>query len=103
MYDIAKIRSDFPILSRKVHGKPLVYFDNGASAQKPKAVIDTIERAYSDMEEEGFQRDEVTIRYILEMRYGGQLHEVVVRLVGVLVGERRLAAEPEKRLGQLGD
>ena len=47
MYDIEKIRADFPILSRKVNGKSLVYLDNGASAQKPQVVIDTIARAYS--------------------------------------------------------
>jgi cysteine desulfurase/selenocysteine lyase len=47
MYDIAKIRSDFPILSRQVNGKPLVYLDNGASAQKPQVVIDAITKAYS--------------------------------------------------------
>ncbi len=46
-YDVERIRADFPILSREVHGKPLVYLDNGASAQKPKAVIDAVERAYS--------------------------------------------------------
>ncbi|WP_185804696.1 cysteine desulfurase [Pontivivens nitratireducens] len=46
MYDVSKIRSDFPILSRKVNGKPLVYLDNGASAQKPQVVIDAISRAY---------------------------------------------------------
>lgn len=48
MYDIEKIRSDFPILAREVNGKPLTYLDNGASAQKPQVVIDTINRAYSD-------------------------------------------------------
>ena len=47
MYDVAKIRNDFPILSREVNGKPLVYLDNGASAQKPKVVIDAINTAYS--------------------------------------------------------
>jgi cysteine desulfurase/selenocysteine lyase len=47
MYDIAKIRSDFPILSREVNGRPLVYLDNGASAQKPQVVIDAITQAYS--------------------------------------------------------
>ena len=47
MYDIAEIRSQFPILSRQVHGKPLVYLDNGASAQKPQVVIDAITTAYS--------------------------------------------------------
>jgi cysteine desulfurase/selenocysteine lyase len=47
MYDVAQIRSDFPILSRTVNGKPLVYLDNGASAQKPQAVIDAVTQAYS--------------------------------------------------------
>ncbi|MEM5519292.1 cysteine desulfurase [Sulfitobacter sp. AS59] len=47
MYDVNKIRSDFPILSRTVNDKPLVYLDNGASAQKPQVVIDAISHAYS--------------------------------------------------------
>ena len=47
MLDIEKIRADFPILSREVNGKPLVYLDNGASAQKPQVVIDAISQAYS--------------------------------------------------------
>jgi len=47
MYDVETVRRDFPILARKVHGRPLVYLDNGASAQKPQAVIDAVTRAYS--------------------------------------------------------
>ena len=47
MYDVRKIRADFPILAREVNGKPLVYLDNGASAQKPQVVIDAMTRAYS--------------------------------------------------------
>jgi len=47
MLDINKIRKDFPILSRTVNGKPLVYFDNGATAQKPQQVIDAISHYYS--------------------------------------------------------
>jgi len=47
MYDIQSIRADFPILSRTVNGKPLVYLDNGASAQKPQVVIDAVAQAYS--------------------------------------------------------
>ena len=47
-YDVEAIRRDFPILSREVYGKPLIYLDNGASAQKPQAVIDTITHAYSN-------------------------------------------------------
>jgi cysteine desulfurase / selenocysteine lyase len=46
-YDVEAIRRDFPILSREVYGKPLVYLDNGASAQKPQAVIDAVSHAYS--------------------------------------------------------
>ena len=47
MYDIEAVRRDFPILARQVNGKPLVYLDNGASAQKPQVVIDAIAHAYS--------------------------------------------------------
>jgi cysteine desulfurase/selenocysteine lyase len=47
MFDVTKIRADFPILSRQVNGKPLIYLDNGASAQKPQVVIDAVNRAYS--------------------------------------------------------
>ena len=47
-YDVEAIRRGFPILSRTVYGKPLVYLDNGASAQKPQAVIDAVSHAYSN-------------------------------------------------------
>jgi cysteine desulfurase / selenocysteine lyase len=47
MYDVNAVRADFPILSRQVNNRPLVYLDNGASAQKPKVVIDAITTAYS--------------------------------------------------------
>jgi cysteine desulfurase / selenocysteine lyase len=45
-YDVAAIRRDFPILSTKVHGKPLVFLDSGASAQKPRQVIDAVREVY---------------------------------------------------------
>ncbi|MEO1563747.1 MAG: cysteine desulfurase [Pseudomonadota bacterium] len=48
MYDVQKIRADFPILSREVNGKPLVYLDNGASAQKPQVVIDAVTKGYAE-------------------------------------------------------
>lgn len=48
MKDIAEIRSDFPILGRKVYDKPLVYFDNGATTQKPKSVIDALTSVYKN-------------------------------------------------------
>ena len=47
MYDVDTIRRDFPILSREVNGKPLVYLDNGASAQKPRAVIEAVTQGYA--------------------------------------------------------
>ena len=46
MYDINKVRSDFPILTREVYGKPLVYLDNGATTQKPRTVVDAITQEY---------------------------------------------------------
>ena len=45
-FDVDAVRADFPILSRQVNGRPLVYLDNGASAQKPRCVIEAITRAY---------------------------------------------------------
>ena len=47
-YDVAKIRADFPALAMQVYGKPLVYLDNAASAQKPKQVLDRMNRAYTE-------------------------------------------------------
>lgn len=46
MYDINKVREDFPILSRQIYGKPLVYFDNGATTQKPLCVLDAMRNEY---------------------------------------------------------
>src|SRR5262249_30079455 len=47
LFDLVKIRQDFPILQRKVHGQPLVYLDNAATTQKPRAVIEAVERYYA--------------------------------------------------------
>lgn len=49
MLDIQKVRADFPILNEKVNGKPLVYFDNGATSQKPQVVIDAISKYYQEI------------------------------------------------------
>ncbi|AWH84374.1 cysteine desulfurase CsdA [Flavobacterium album] len=49
MLDIQKVRADFPILDQKVNGKPLVYFDNAATSQKPQQVIDAISKYYSEI------------------------------------------------------
>ena len=48
-FDINKIRADFPILQQKVNGKPLVYFDNGATSQKPQVVIDAEAKYYNEI------------------------------------------------------
>ena len=45
-FDVQQVRGDFPILSRKINGKPLVYLDNAATSQKPQCVIDTIQSYY---------------------------------------------------------
>ncbi len=47
-FDAERVRADFPILARRVNGKPLVYLDNAATSQKPRSVIETIERYYTD-------------------------------------------------------
>jgi cysteine desulfurase/selenocysteine lyase len=47
-FDLARVRADFPILGRQVRGRPLVYLDNAASAQKPRAVIDAVARCYGE-------------------------------------------------------
>ena len=46
MFDIEKVRADFPILAREVHGKPLVYLDNAATTQKPLCVLDAMREEY---------------------------------------------------------
>ena len=46
-FDVERIREDFPILGSRVYGRPLVYLDNAATAQKPQCVIDAVSRAFS--------------------------------------------------------
>ena len=47
-FNVERIRADFPILHRQINGKPLVYFDNAATSQKPQVVIDALARYYSE-------------------------------------------------------
>ena len=47
-FDVGRVRADFPILQKKIHGKPLVYFDTAASAQRPLAVIEATDRFYRE-------------------------------------------------------
>lgn len=81
MYDIETVRADFPILSRQVNGKPLVYLDNGASAQKPKAVIDAVNLAYSD-EYANVHRGLHTLSNIATEKYEA-VRGIVARFLGV--------------------
>ncbi|MEK9706176.1 MAG: cysteine desulfurase, partial [Paracoccaceae bacterium] len=81
MFDVNKIRSDFPILSREVNGKPLVYLDNGASAQKPKVVIDAIERAYAH-EYANVHRGLHYLSNLATEKYES-VREVIARFLGV--------------------
>jgi cysteine desulfurase / selenocysteine lyase len=48
-FDVQRLRRDFPVLNQQVHGKPLIYLDNAATSQKPRAVIDTLDRYYSSI------------------------------------------------------
>ncbi len=86
-YDVAAIRADFPILREEVNGRPLVYLDNGASAQKPKRVMDTIERAYlheyanvhrglhylSNLSTANFEKARETVRGFLNARSDAEI------------------------------
>ncbi len=80
MYDVEKIRADFPILSRQVNNKPLVYRDNGASAQKPQVVIDAINTAYSH-EYANVHRGLHTLSNIATEKYEG-VRAIVARFLG---------------------
>jgi cysteine desulfurase/selenocysteine lyase len=81
MYDVHAIRSDFPILSRQVNGRPLVYLDNGASAQKPKVVIDAMTRAYSE-EYANVHRGLHFLSNLATEKYEG-VRGIVARFLGV--------------------
>ncbi len=68
MYDVMAVRAEFPILSRQVNGRPLVYLDNGASAQKPQVVIDAVTQAYA-MEYANVHRGLHTLSTIATEKY----------------------------------
>ena len=80
MFDIDKIRADFPILSREVNGKPLVYLDNGASAQKPQVVIDAITNAYA-LEYANVHRGLHTLSNIATEKYEN-VRGIIARFLG---------------------
>jgi cysteine desulfurase/selenocysteine lyase len=79
-YDVERVRRDFPILARQIHGKPLVYLDSGASAQKPRAVIDCMRQ----MMEEEYANIHRGVHYLSQRateRYEGA-RETVARFLG---------------------
>jgi cysteine desulfurase/selenocysteine lyase len=113
-YDVERIREDFPILGLQVYGKPLVYLDNAASAQKPKAVLDRITRAYTgeyanvhrglhflaNAATEGYEGARETVRGFLN---AGRPEEIIftrnateaLNLVAYTFGRERLQAGDE--------
>ncbi len=84
LLDIESIRKDFPLLARKVHGKPLVYFDNGATSQKPQAVIDALNRYYTE-ENSNIHRG---VHYLSEL--ATSLYEEARKKLRRFVNARRL-------------
>ncbi|MEQ8897728.1 MAG: cysteine desulfurase [Roseovarius sp.] len=86
MYDVETIRADFPILSREVNGKPLVYLDNGASAQKPQEVIDAITLAYGH-EYSNVHRGLHTLSNIATEKYEA-VRGTIARFLGVADAEQ---------------
>jgi cysteine desulfurase/selenocysteine lyase len=80
MYDVEAVRRDFPILSRQVNNKPLVYLDNGASAQKPQVVIDAVVRGYAQ-EYANVHRGLHTLSNISTERYEGT-RGIIARFLG---------------------
>ncbi len=81
MYDVNAIRADFPILAREVNGKPLVYLDNGASAQKPRAVIDAVTKAYAE-EYSNVHRGLHYLSNLATEKYEG-VRGIIARFLGV--------------------
>jgi len=84
LLDVESIRKDFPLLARKVHGKPLVYFDNGATSQKPQAVIDALNRYYTE-ENSNIHRG---VHYLSEL--ATSLYEEARKKLRRFVNARRL-------------
>jgi cysteine desulfurase/selenocysteine lyase len=88
MFDVQKIRADFPILTQIVNGKPLIYFDNGATSQKPQVVIDAISKYYqeinanihrgvhtlSQLATDAYEQSRITIQHHINARHA---HEVL--------------------------
>ncbi len=114
IYDVDRIRADFPILYREVHGKPLVYLDSGASAQKPRSVLEAMDHAYrfeyanvhrglhhlSNVATDHFEAARETVRRFLN---AGSTEEIIftrnatsaINLVAHTVGETEIEQDDE--------
>ena len=114
VYDVDRIRADFPILYREVHGKPLVYLDSGASAQKPRSVLEAMDHAYrfeyanvhrglhhlSNVATDHFEAARETVRRFLN---AGSTEEIIftrnatsaINLVARTVGETEIEQDDE--------
>lgn len=112
--DLQKIRADFPILNREVNGKSLVYFDNGATAQKPQQVIDAINRYYqyensnihrgihtlSQEATDAYEKARITVQHFINARHE---HEIIftsgttasINLVATCFAKKHLTAGDE--------
>lgn len=120
MKDIGEIRAEFPVLQRKVYNKPLVYFDNGATTQKPQRVIDAMDEVYesyngnihrgvhylSDMSSEAYEKSRETVRSFIN---AGKREEVIftsgttgsINGIAFSFGERYIKPGDELILSQL--
>jgi cysteine desulfurase/selenocysteine lyase len=120
VFDVRRIRQDFPILQERVHGKPLVYLDNAATAQKPQAVIDTMVRslaeenanihrgvhALSERATKSFEDARTKVKRFIN---AGDAHEIVfvrgtteaINLVAQTFGRTRLKAGDEVLISAL--
>ena len=113
MFDVEKIRGEFPILSRRVYGKPLVYLDSGATAQKPRCVIEQVDALYRGMNanihrgvhllsEEATERYEAARRRIAAF-IGAAEREEVVFTAGATASLNTVAYAWGERFVQAGD
>jgi len=114
MFDINLIRKDFPVLQREIYGVPLVYFDNGATTQKPVSVIEAIDRLYRDqnatihrgihyLSEQATEMYEESREKVKQYIHAGKLQEIIftsgctgsINAVAFSFGERYIGEEDE--------
>ena len=96
MYDINKIRADFPILSREVYGKPLVYLDNAATTQKPLCVLDAMRDEYLNVNANVHRG----VHYLSQQ--ATDLHEAAREKVREFINARKIE-EIDRQLAIAGD